>query len=218
MNITLIPAEYVCFVSAKLNSPENKEFTLYFLGLGVEDPDSSWDSDDSIRSSATCLTALTRGCGRVGSGMYDNIDTGWTFLPRSYRKQPQFYLVLRWGIRLFSVFVFIYLSSRWFYRKPRILDSTSKNFPDFWFPIPNSLTWGEREKWTEAKLCKNNALSWRLIWINYLFTGAFNLTMYLQFVLLSLKVFHQSESKKQRNRNINIIDLKLPKALEACTL
>ena len=40
--------------------------------------------------------------------------------------------------------------------------------------------------------------------------------MYLQFVLLSLKVFHQSESKKQTNRNI--IDLKLPKALEACTL
>ena len=40
--------------------------------------------------------------------------------------------------------------------------------------------------------------------------------MYLQFVLLSLKVFHQSESKKQTNRNIS--DLKLPKALEACTL
>ena len=48
--------------------------------------------------------------------------------------------------------------------------------------------------------------------------GAFNLTVYLQFVLLSLKVFHRSESKKQRNRNITIIDLKLPKALEACTL
>ena len=41
--------------------------------------------------------------------------------------------------------------------------------------------------------------------------------MYLQFVLLSLKVFHQSESKKQRNRN-NITDLKLPKALETGTL
>ena len=40
--------------------------------------------------------------------------------------------------------------------------------------------------------------------------------MYSQFVLLSLKVFHQSESKRQKNRNIS--DLKLPKALEACTL
>ena len=61
------------------------EVTFCFLFLAVPSVSSS-DSDDSAISSSAFLTSMTWGFGATGvSGMYDSMDTGWTFLPRSWK-------------------------------------------------------------------------------------------------------------------------------------